>query len=90
MRRRVYDSFADRYGTAVEHLGRGHYRIEWDEPTPHQATARPEVPSKHFHWVDTRDVETYERDLPDLHLPDGTVLKATAHRDGSIAPGDCT
>lgn len=85
MRRRVYDSFADRYGTAVEAFARHHYRVEWDDPTPHQDDARPAIPSKHFHWVDTKDVETYQRDLPDLRLPDGTVLRATAHNDGAGA-----
>lgn len=57
MRRRVYDTFADRYGTAVAQLGRDHYRVEWDEPTPHQNTAEPVIPSKFFRWVDELQID---------------------------------
>jgi len=56
MRRRVYDTFADRYGTAVAHLIRDNYLVEWDEPTPHQDEARVPIPSKFFQWAD--DVHT--------------------------------
>ena len=52
MRRRVHDLFADKYGTAVEDLGRGKYRVEWDEPTPHQDIAQVPIPHKLFQWVE--------------------------------------
>lgn len=48
---RVHDIFADRYGTAVQHFGRNVYRVEWDEPTPHQGEARVKIPSRFFKWV---------------------------------------
>ena len=55
MRRRVLDTFTHQYGTAVEHLRRNLYRVEWDRRTPHQAAAEVPIPSKMFVWVDTGD-----------------------------------
>jgi hypothetical protein len=51
MRRRVIDLADSSYGTATEALGRGRYRVAWDEPTPFQDTARVPVPSQFFDWA---------------------------------------
>lgn len=52
MKRRVIDNRDHSLGTAVEDLGRGCYRVEWDEPTPYQREARVPIPSLGFAWAD--------------------------------------
>jgi hypothetical protein len=51
MSRRVIDLADHSFGTATEALGRGRYRVEWDEPTPFQDTARVPIPSQFFDWA---------------------------------------
>jgi len=52
MERRVICKRDYSYGTAVQDLGRGRYRVKWDEPTPYQDDARVPIPSADFDWAD--------------------------------------
>jgi hypothetical protein len=49
--RRVYDKLKGDFGTAVEYLGNGRYRVEWDDPTPWQHKAAADIPGKFFEWA---------------------------------------
>ncbi len=49
--RTVIDWVSGTVGTVVADLGRHRYRVEWDVPTPWQASAECPIPSKHFDWV---------------------------------------
>lgn len=50
--RRVMDQRDYSLGTAVCDLGRGRYRVEWDDPTPYQDEAAVPIPSDDFAWAD--------------------------------------
>jgi hypothetical protein len=62
--RRVHDLVQGHFGTAVEYVAfsaRGHfYRVEWDNPTPHQDTATPLIPSQHFEWAEPAPIDGQE------------------------------
>lgn len=51
MKRRVIDKTNSDTGTAVRELGRGKYRVQWDNPTPFQDMAKVPIPSEHFDWA---------------------------------------
>ncbi len=48
---RLLDLRTNGYGTAVADLGRGRYRVQWDEPTPFQDEAKVPIPSADFDWL---------------------------------------
>jgi hypothetical protein len=52
MNRRVQDRRNYDLGTAVAEIRRGQYRVQWDDPTPHQDEAAVPIPSNDFMWVD--------------------------------------
>ena len=49
--RRVRDRVTGDLGWAVDRTGYHRYRVDWDNPTPHQDLAMPRIPSMFFEWA---------------------------------------